>query len=61
VKNIQRVSTIEILDVTGKVVYRMDNVDQSEVRIPVSNLRKGMYFIKLISPEGKVIKRFIKS
>jgi hypothetical protein len=60
VKNIQSVNTIEVLDITGKVVIRMDNVDQNEVRIPVGNLRKGMYFIKLTTPEGKTIKRFIK-
>jgi hypothetical protein len=61
VKNIGSVTTIEILDVTGKIVIRMDDVNQNEVKIPVSNLRKGMYFIKLTTPEGKVIRRFIKS
>ena len=35
VKNLYNVNSIEILDVTGKIVYRLDDMNQNEVRIPV--------------------------
>ena len=60
-RNLQNVRSIEILDITGKVILTIDGTDQNEVTIPVSNLTRGMYFIKFTSSKGIVIKRFTKS
>ena len=61
IKNIINVSSVEIRDITGKVIIKLDNLNQREIKIPVGNLARGMYFLKLTTPEGKIIKRFIKS
>jgi hypothetical protein len=61
IKNIINVSSVEIRDITGKVIIKLDNLNQQEIKIPVGNLARGMYFLKLTTPEGKIIKRFIKS
>jgi hypothetical protein len=61
VSNIQNVSKIEILDVTGKIVMTINSTDRNEIKVPVSNLTRGLYFIKFTTEKGKLIKRFIKS
>jgi hypothetical protein len=60
IRNIQNIKGIEILDITGKTVMTMIGNDQTELQIPVSNLTRGMYFIKFTTAKGTVIKRFIK-
>jgi len=60
-RNVQNVRSIEILDATGKVVMTVDVNDRNEIRIPISNLTRGLYFIKFTTDKGKVVKRFIKS
>lgn len=60
-RNLQNVTSIEIMDITGKVIMTVDGTGKNEVIIPVSNLTHGMYFIKFTSPKGIVIKRFTKS
>jgi hypothetical protein len=61
VSNIQNVNKIEILDVTGKIVMTINSTDRNEIKVPVSNLTRGLYFIKFTTEKGKLIKRFIKS
>jgi hypothetical protein len=61
IKNIINVRSVEILDVTGKVIIKLNDLNQQEIKIPVSNLTRGMYFLKLTTHEGKIIRRFIKS
>jgi hypothetical protein len=61
ISNMVNVKNIEILDVTGKVMLKLDTDGQNEVKIPIANFARGMYFIKFTTEKGTVIKRFIKS
>ncbi|MFN8242166.1 MAG: T9SS type A sorting domain-containing protein [Bacteroidales bacterium] len=61
IRNLPEVNGIEILDVTGKVVLRYNEDVLDEARINVSSLRKGIYFLKISTPTGKVVRRFVKS
>ncbi len=61
-KDINNVSGIEIFDITGKLISKMDKLNgQSTIRIDLSSAPAGMYFGKVISTDGihsfKLLKR----
>jgi hypothetical protein len=60
VRNINNISHAEILDATGKVIRSTNISSDNDVNIPVSNLKKGLYFLRLTTPTGKVTSKFIK-
>lgn len=58
--NIDGVTMIEIFDVTGNKCLNEVCDNHNQVIIEVSQLRKGIYFIRFISPRATIMKRFIK-
>jgi hypothetical protein len=60
VENISGVTMIEIFDVTGNKFRNAVCNNQDQIIIPVAELRRGIYFIKLITPQATLLKRFIK-
>jgi hypothetical protein len=58
--NIDGVTMIEIFDVTGNKWINEVCDNHNQVIIEVSQLRKGIYFIRFISPKATIMKRFIK-
>lgn len=58
--NIDGVTMIEIFDVTGNKCINEVCDNHNQVIIEVSQLRKGIYFIRFISPRVTIMKRFIK-
>ncbi|WP_068599343.1 T9SS type A sorting domain-containing protein [Vaginella massiliensis] len=45
-----------LFDITGKIVYQNKlNVNQNKIEISVSNLEKGVYFIKIFNEFGKFL------
>lgn len=46
--NAKKIKSIIISDVTGKVLVHYDNIDSTNLKIPVSNLVKGIYFVKTL-------------
>ncbi len=59
-EGIEGITMIEIYEVTGKKVASIRCVEDTTKVIPVANLRRGIYFMKLISPKGVVMEKFIK-
>ena len=53
-----KVQRIEIMDITGK---KIKTINPAQNSIGISELRNGIYFIKLIGKEQKVIYKFIKN
>lgn len=56
-------TTINVLDITGKVVktvYVGDVNGDKNVSISLDELTAGVYFIELVTPEGKQVKKFVK-
>ena len=52
---------IEIIDVYGKVVRTVVGANNySSIRINVSGLANGMYFVRVTTDEGVATKTFIK-
>jgi hypothetical protein len=60
VENITGVTMIEIFDVTGNKFRNEVCNNQDQITIPVAELRRGIYFIKFITPHSTMLKRFIK-
>jgi hypothetical protein len=60
IDNIEGVTMIEILDVTGNKRINEVCENHSQLIVEVSQLKKGFYFIRFISPRVTVMKRFIK-
>ena len=54
--------TIEIYDIYGRV-QNLRNSETQELRssIDISNLKSGIYFIKINTDEGNIVKRIIKN
>lgn len=60
VENITGVTMIEIFDVTGNKFRNEVCNNQDQITIPVAELRRGIYFVKFITPHATLLKRFIK-
>ena len=60
VDNIEGVTMLEIFDVTGNKCLNEVCEAHAQVTLEVSQLRKGIYFIRFISPRATIMKRFIK-
>jgi len=58
--HIDGITMIEIFDVTGNKCLNEVCNSHSQMIIEVSQLRKGIYFIRFISPGATIMKRFIK-
>ena len=56
----EKIKTIELYDLTGKLVYSQSNVMTKKVQFNLSNYERGMYSFRLITDgnmvNGKVIK-----
>lgn len=59
-ENISTVTLIEIFDVMGKKHISQACNKQEQLIIPVSQLPRGVYFIRFVTPGTTVMKRFIK-
>jgi hypothetical protein len=57
---IDRVTMIEIYDVTGNKLVSEICSGENMKQIPVGKLAHGIYFIRLITPQGAAMQRFVK-
>lgn len=60
IDNIVNVTRIEIFDVMGNKHISETCDNQDHLSIPVSQLPRGIYFIRFITPGSSAIKRFTK-
>jgi hypothetical protein len=60
VRNISNIRHAEILDASGRVIRSVNISGENEINIPVSDLARGFYFLRLTTPNGKVTSKFIK-
>jgi hypothetical protein len=54
------INSIEIINITGKVLLKENNLNSGTHNFNLSNFKSGIYFVKLISDNGIEIKRLIK-
>lgn len=60
IDNIVNVTRIEIFDVMGNKHISETCDNQDHLRIPVSQLPRGIYFIRFTTPGSSAIRRFTK-
>jgi hypothetical protein len=61
IKWMQEYKIIQILDVSGKILYTAALTNGAKfTSIDVSNFSKGVHILKLINDKGQVMKKFIK-
>jgi len=60
VRNIRNIKAYEILDATGRMIRKANVSSDGDMNIPVSELKHGIYYIRFNTPDGKVIKKFVK-
>lgn len=61
VENCMDVRSIQVYDVTGRVVLTMENNGANTMTIPMNNFHKGVYFVKLNSENAATfVKRIVK-
>lgn len=56
--NAEDIQSINLIDVTGRVVYSVENV--SSTNINMSEFSKGMYFVQVQSESGTLVKSIVK-
>jgi hypothetical protein len=61
ISNIRNVNTIEIIDISGRNLIIIKTESTEILKIPISHLLKGLYFIKFRTSEGSYTMKFIKS
>jgi hypothetical protein len=60
IRNISNISHADILDASGRIIRSVNVATEDELVIPVSDLKKGIYFLRLTTPTGKVTSKFVK-
>ena len=56
-----QVKEIAIYDIYGRTVSQHVNMSTRRQVVNVADLEAGVYFMKVVTNEGKVVKRFIKN
>jgi uncharacterized repeat protein (TIGR01451 family) len=57
VSGLTTIATAEIYNISGKLLLTKQ---LNATQVDISNLAKGLYFIKMTSPEGSVVRKFVK-
>lgn len=61
IKNASNVSSIEILNISGKLLVSIDCENSNDLNINTKDLLNGVYFIRIVDTKGKVsIRKMIK-
>ena len=53
------IQNLEILDITGKIVKTINNVNEKSITIDISNFSKGVYFVRVKTNNNSKMKKLI--
>ncbi len=54
------ITNVKIIDVFGKNVMALDNINGDSFKISLTGISSGLYFVKVTTPKGIIIEKFIK-
>lgn len=57
--SVDQIISLNVIDYLGKTVYKKENVDSNH-EFDISELKEGLYFLRIITGDGVVIARLIK-
>jgi hypothetical protein len=55
----ERNCSVEVIDMNGKIISSQRYFSSTEAELPTDNIKSGVYFIKIISENGVVVKKLI--
>ena len=60
--NTMKEVSIQVIDITGKVVYttQLQNVTETNVKVPVASFSNGLYVVKVTTDAGIITRNFVK-
>jgi len=61
ISNVPNLRSIEILDVSGRVIETIKFSSDEVIQIPVYKLKRGLYLIRFKTTNGNLIRKFVKS
>ncbi|MCF8380547.1 MAG: T9SS type A sorting domain-containing protein [Bacteroidales bacterium] len=53
IDNSSSISNVTLIDITGKLLMNMDNLNNNQIRINMSNFKTGIYYLKITSENGQ--------
>jgi Secretion system C-terminal sorting domain len=58
-----KLKTLEVTDISGKIIFNQNEFDNSsnDIQINLSNVAKGVYFVKISTDEATTVKKIIKN
>lgn len=59
ISNLPLKSTINITDLSGRVLYTQQNKLNSLMQIPINGFRNGMYFVEIINKENRINRKVV--
>ena len=54
------INEVVVYTITGVIVGQQTTVNSQQLTIDVANLNSGVYFVKVVTENGEVVKRFVK-
>jgi hypothetical protein len=54
------INNVEIFDTTGKIVKQVESTFDNKVKVDISNLEKGIYFVRIKTENGVAFKPLLK-
>lgn len=60
IANLSGINTIEIINISGELVRKIDETSLQTINVNTSNLAKGFYFIRVINQAGIITTKFVK-
>ncbi|MCX6291195.1 MAG: T9SS type A sorting domain-containing protein [Bacteroidetes bacterium] len=58
-ENISSVSHLEVVDVTGRIVFRANDFTSGDVQVPVTDFSKGIYFARFYGKDVVLTKKIV--
>lgn len=51
---------LKVTNALGQVVFTQQNIDVNPIKIPLKNVRQGVYFLTITTPKGVKSQNFVK-
>ncbi len=58
---VSNIITIELVDLSGRILFRKDNINKKSTDVNISYMPSGTYFIKVITKDSSYMKHIIKT
>jgi hypothetical protein len=56
----KRIKTVTVYDLSGRLMYKSEELDQTDITVPTSALPEGIYFIRLDYQDSSSVHKLIR-